>query len=81
MLVKLTLREQASADPVRAVGEMILVVGGLIKAEGAVLLHYTGLPADAKAEWRKRGFVVVAEETVELGPEGLERLLRDLEKL
>ncbi len=82
MLVKLTVQAQPDAiGQAKAIAAVKFVAGGLVKAEGEKLLHYTEHEALAKREWQERGFRIVSSEEVELAKERFARLIGDLEKL
>lgn len=82
MLVKLVIEADAdSTHLISAISDLKFSCGGLVKVEGRTLTHYTEHGEQARTEWEQReGFRVVSSEPVEIGPEGIRKLLADLEE-
>lgn len=81
MLVKLCIKRGPDvADEADAANNVVLIAGGILAIEDEVLCHYTTDGERAAREWKHRGFVVINEREVAMGPEGLSRLQGDLEE-
>jgi len=81
---KLTVRAKVGAtEECRAMVVMQFVSGGLVKRrdEGGLEHYLTSDPDIAASEWQRLGYELTGREDVEMDDAGLERLLKDLEKL